>query len=109
MNIFAKITDAIKLPVDLKKTFSKEGLQAFLEFAKDTIIKYVEKQDLLGPEKKARVDEMCTKYAQEHFKSDNELLQDLIDKVLIPFIPIVTQFIYDCLKKFVKDLTKENV
>ena len=86
--------------------FSKENVQEFLTFVREQIVSYVDKKDLLGAEKKEAVDANTVAWVQEHLKGKHDIVDWLIDNILIPLIPVITQKIYDFLKEFVTDLTK---
>ena len=107
MNIIDGILSVFTLGGNLQKVFSKENIKDFLNYMKDRIIDYVEEKDLLGEQKKAKVDELCIKWAQEHFASKNKIIQWIVDNLIIPAIPTITQLIYDCLKRFVNGLTNK--
>lgn len=106
MNIFSGIASIISLTKNSKDLFSKENLMKFLDFIKDQIVSYVDQNDLLGEQKKAAVDVAVVSYVGEHFETDNAILEYLIDNLLIPMIPVITQFVYDCLKKAIAGLTE---
>lgn len=106
MNIFSSIGSIFTLERSSKKFFSKENILSFLNFIEAQIIDYVSKEDLLGAEKKAKVDKACIEYICDHFETDNAILEFCIEHLLLPVVPIVTQFIYDCLKETVQGLTE---
>ena len=103
MNIFGIFT----LGKNLKEVFSKENIISFFEFIQSKIVEYVEAKDLLGPEKKAKVDEQCISWMKEHFKGKNSIIDWIVDHILAEILPAVTQIIYDCLKRYVLGLTKD--
>lgn len=102
MNIFSIFT----LPKNLFKAFSKENIKAFLEFARDQIISYVSEKDLLGQEKKSKVDEACIAWVEEKIDTKHSIVLWIRDNLITPNIPVVTQGIYDFLKAYIKGLTK---
>lgn len=102
MNILSIFT----LKKDAKLAFSKDSIVSLLKLAQEEIIKMVDKKNLLGSEKKAKVDEVIIDFINNHWVGINSALDWLIKYILIPAIPSITQFIYDALVKNVKGLTE---
>lgn len=84
--------------------FTKENISLLFEKIKEQIARYVSESDLMGAEKKAKVDSYIQAYIKGHFVSDNTIVQFCIDK-LIEYTPVITQFVYNFLKSKVDGLT----
>lgn len=104
MNIFSIFT----LPKNLLKAFSKENIQNFLDFAASKIIEHVQKSDMLGIEKKAKVDIACIEWIKEHININHSIVLWIRDNLIIPNVSVVTQGIYNFLKAYIDGLTKSK-
>lgn len=103
MNILKLFT-----PKNFKEIFSQENLTDVVDYAKSQIITYVNKNDLLGREKKQKVDDAVTMYVDLKFNSNNGLVK-LVAGLLKSAVPCITQLIYDYLKEVVDGLTVKGV
>ena len=88
----------------LKEAFSSEKISALLELIKTEIIEQV-KSELDGEEKKTLVDNAVITFIKENFTTTNVFVNIIIN-TLIDYIPTITQYIYDYLKKYVDGLTE---
>jgi len=89
----------------IQEIFNRENFLNLCEFAKKSIINYVDEKDLLGAEKKALVDAVVLEYIAKYFASTNAVVSFLV-QLLTKFEPALTQLIYDLLKKKVSGLTE---
>lgn len=95
--------DVFSFKKEAQKVFTKENFDTVLKTAREAIVSFVNK-DILGEQKKKRVDEIViAKIIELTANIKNGLVLWLIDK-LIDLIPIVTQLIYDFLKEKVENL-----
>lgn len=107
MNILTFFKDLFDFKSVTKKIFTKENFEEICNFAKNQIVIFVGKNDLLGEEKKKRVDEKVIALLKEKLHSQNGFVNFLVN-LLIAIVPAVTQFIYDTLKARVEGLTVEK-
>ena len=94
----------LSLKNSLKTTFSKEKVLLVLEYAKRQIIEQA-KNCLVGSEKKSNVDKAVVMFIKSNFVSSNPLISLGIN-ILIDNVPLITQCVYDSLKKYVDGLTE---
>lgn len=71
------------------------------------IIEYVNKE-LDGQEKKTRVDENITDWISENVAKLGPVQKFIVSQYFIPTVPIITQAVYECLKRKIEGLT-DNV
>ncbi len=107
MNILNFFKDLFDFKSVAKKIFTKENFEEICNFAKNQIVIFVGKNDLLGKEKKEKVDKKVIAFLQEKLHSDNGFVKFIIN-LLIAIVPAITQFIYDTLKARVDGLTVEK-
>lgn len=98
MNIFKNLANTVK------KKVSDEGIKIFFDFTKNKIIEQA-KTTLEGYDKKKNVDNAVILFIKSNFKSVNPVQNALIN-ILIEYIPVLTQCIYENLKKYVDGLTE---
>jgi len=102
--------DFFNIRKGIAKVFNPVNTARVLKFAVDKIVEYVNRNDLMGVEKKVEVDEAVQKYIIDHIFKDlmsNKYLNPLFTALLYSVIPMVTQTLYDCLKAFIRNLTKK--
>ena len=104
MNIFSIFT----FKKGFKELFSKENLSDLFNYAKTQILHYVNKSDLLGYEKKKKVDEAVLSYIDMKFTSSNCFVKFVIN-LIKAVVPTITQFIYDNLKSYIEGFTEAKV
>ena len=98
------IFDIFTFKKEAVKVFSKENFSAIMKKAREEIIKQAKNPDLLGPAKKALVDNAVIAKIREFRNScNNKLVMWVIDEI-IKVIPTVTQLIYDFLKEKIENL-----
>ncbi|MCM1265258.1 MAG: hypothetical protein NC200_03580 [Candidatus Gastranaerophilales bacterium] len=88
----------------MKEVFSQATIKKLLEYAKNKIIEQA-KTKLSGPEKKSNVDNAVITFIKMNFVSKNTIINMLIN-ILIDYVPVFTQCIYDYLKKYVDGITE---
>lgn len=88
----------------IKEKFPYEKISKLLDLIKSEIINQV-KKELDGSEKKSNVDKAVIFFVKTNFTSSNIFINAVIN-ILIDYIPIFTQHIYDYLKKRVDGLTE---
>lgn len=81
-----------------------ELIKNLFQLTTTKILEYVNKE-LDGKEKKTRVDAAITTWITENVVKLGNVQQFIITQYVIPTIPIITQAIYDCLKKKVDGVT----
>ena len=86
------------------KTFSKENVFNLFEIIKNKIIEQA-RYELAGTEKKTNVDNAVIGFIKTNMKTANPIVNVLIN-ILVEYIPILTQCIYEYLKKYVDGLTE---
>ena len=79
-------------------------IKTVFSFAKNKIIEQA-KTELSGSEKKVNVDEAVTAFVKQNIKTENPIIGMLIN-ILIEYIPVITQCIYEYLRKYIDGLTK---
>ena len=95
--------DVFSFKKEAQKVFTKENFNTVLNTAREAIISFVNKE-ILGSEKKKRVDEIViAKIIELTVNVKNGLVLWVIDK-LIDLVPVVTQLIYNFLKEKVENL-----
>lgn len=94
----------ITLKKYLTNIFSKEKILSIFEYTKNQIIKQA-KINLTGTEKKSNVDKTVIEYIKSNFISSNPFVSLLIN-ILIENVPLITQCIYESLKRYVDNLTE---
>ena len=97
-----KFIELIKLSIE--KSLSKKSIISVFDFIKNKIIEQV-KTELSGEEKKQIVDNAVISFVSKNIKSANPINVALVN-ILIDYIPILTQCIYDYLSKHVDGLTE---
>ena len=105
-NVKSKVLGAFSFKDAFAAVFSAENINEFFSFVRGEIVEYVAKKDLLGEEKKKAVDAKAIEWVELKCKGKNGIVDWIVDRVLIPLIPDLTQRVYDFLKEFVQDLTK---
>ncbi len=98
MNIFKNLTNTIKMKV------SDDGIKTFFDFIKNKIIEQA-KTELEGNDKKKNVDNAVILFIKSNLKTSTPVQNALIN-ILIEYIPVLTQCIYENLKKYVDGLTE---
>ena len=95
--------DVFSFKKEAQKVFTKENFNTVLTTAREAIVSFVNKE-ILGSEKKKRVDEIVVaKIIELTINVKNGLVLWVIDK-LIDLVPVVTQLVYDFLKEKVENL-----
>ena len=95
--------DVFSFKKEAQKVFTKENFNIVLKTAREAIISFVGKE-MLGEDKKKRVDEIVVvKIIELTANVKNGLVLWVIDKI-IDLVPTVTQFVYDFLKEKVENL-----
>lgn len=92
-------------PKNFNEIFSKENFTDLVNYAKSQIVAYVNKNDLLGSEKKQKVDDAVTFYVDLKFNNSRNAVVKMIVGLLKSAVPCITQLIYDYLKEVVDGLT----
>ena len=86
--------DVFTFKKEAQKVFTKEHFDTVLKTAREAIVSFVNK-DLLGEQKKKRVDEIViAKIIELTANIKNGLVLWLVDK-LIDLVPVVTQLVYN--------------
>ena len=88
----------------VKEVLSNEKLSQLFDFIKSKIIEQAQTQ-FEGAEKKANVDNAVITFIKTKIVSSNPVVSILIN-ILIDYVPVFTQCIYDYLKKYVDGLTE---
>ena len=88
----------------LQKAFSEITLETTLDFVKNKIIEQA-KTELTGADKKSNVDKAVVGFIKANIISTSPLANALIN-ILIGYVPVLTQCIYEYLKKYVDGLTE---
>ena len=88
----------------LQKAVTKEKVSVFFDFMKDKIIEQA-RAELTGAEKKAEVDKAVISFVESRILTRNPIIKTLIT-ILIEYIPVLTQCVYEYLKKYVDGLTE---
>ena len=97
------LLDVFSFKKEAQKVFNSENFNSVLKTAREAIISFVNK-DILGEQKKKRVDEIViVKIIELTNNVKNGLVIWLVDR-LIDLVPVVTQLIYDFLKEKVENL-----
>ena len=103
--------DFFNIKKHIKIIFSPTNTKRVLVFATKKIIEYVDRNDLLGVEKKTEVDEAVQDFMLNTCKLSvplsNKYLRPLCEALLFSVVPMVTQVLYDCLKAFIENLTQK--
>ena len=95
--------DVFSFKKEAQKVFNKENFNIVLTTAREAIISFVDKE-ILGSEKKKRVDEIVVaKIIELTINVKNGLVLWVIDR-LIDLVPVITQLVYDFLKEKVENL-----
>lgn len=95
--------DVFSFRKEAQKVFNSENFNTVLKTAREAIVSFVNK-DILGEQKKKRVDEIViAKIIELTANIKNGLVLWLVDK-LIDLVPVITQLIYDFLKEKVENL-----
>ena len=95
--------DVFSFKKEAQKVFNKENFNIVLTTAREAIVSFVDKE-ILGSEKKKRVDEIViAKIIELTINVKNGLVLWVIDR-LIDLVPVVTQLIYNFLKEKVENL-----
>jgi hypothetical protein len=100
MSIFS----LINFKKDFKTVFSEVRISKLLTYIKVQIISQV-KSGLSGDEKKAKVDNAVIEFINSNLLTKNKLVNTLIN-ILIGYVPVITQYIYEYLKRYVDGLTE---
>lgn len=87
--------------------FTKNNISKVFEVAKNEIIKKVN-AELSNEQKKQAVDEAVIVFIDSHFKSDNTIVNFILEK-FIEIVPTITQAIFDFLKDRIDGLTRKEV
>lgn len=88
-----------------EKLISKENISRVFEYIKSQIIEQA-KEELAGSEKKLNVDKAVVAFIKATFISRNPLVNTLIS-IVIDYVPVLTQCIYDYLKKYLDTLSED--
>ena len=88
-----------------EKIISKENISKVFEYIKSQIVEQA-KEQLSGSEKKSNVDKAVVTFIKASFISRNPLINTLIS-IVIEYVPVLTQCIYDYLKKYLDTLSEE--
>ena len=83
----------------------KEFLGEFIDNAKAKIAELA-LSELDNADRKQELDEYLTTKVIEKL-GGNALKDGLVNKFIVPFIPMITQFIYDLLKTNIENVTKK--
>lgn len=85
-----------------------EFLKGFADVSTNLIKKYETYKDLTGPEKKLRLDDAITKYANTVIDNIglNFIFKFVLKKLLIEHIPIITQIIFNLIQTKIEGITK---
>lgn len=85
----------------------KTFIQEFTEKAKNKIAELAQTQ-LTGAEKKAKLDEKMTKWAEELLNGAkmNIILKQAVKQFVISSIPVITQAVFDLLKAKIQGITE---
>ena len=95
--------DVFSFKKEAQKVVTKENFNTVLTTAREAIVSFVDKE-ILGSEKKKRVDEIVVaKIIELTINVKNGLVLWVID-ILIDLVPVVTQLVYDFLKEKVENL-----
>lgn len=94
----------LNIKTQAKEILSKSTIKKLFEYSKNKIIEQA-RTELSGSEKKSNVDKAVIAFIRLNIVSKNMIIKTLID-VLIDYVPIFTQCIYDYLKKYVDGLTE---
>ena len=105
-NVKSKVVGAFSFKNAFAVVFSADNINEFFSFVRGEIVDYVAKKDLLGEEKKKAVDAKAIEWVELKCKGENGIIDWIVDHILIPLVPELTQRVYDFLKEFVQDLTK---
>lgn len=95
----------INLKKDIKKVFTADNFTKLKVFIEKQIVSYVDNNELLGAEKKAKVDDAVVSYIKEHFNSSNTIVKLLVN-LLVSYEPQISQYVYDLLKTYINGLTE---
>lgn len=88
----------------IEKSLSKAGVATIFDFMKTKIIEQV-KTELSGSDKKKNVDKSVVAFITATMRTSNPITKALIN-ILIDYVPVITQCIYDYLSKYVDGLTE---
>ena len=85
----------------------KTFIQEFTEKTKNKIAELAQTQ-LSGAEKKAKLDEKMTKWAEELLNTAkiNAILKQAVKQFVIKNIPVITQAVFDLLRARIKGITE---
>lgn len=97
------ILDIFSFKKKLQEIVTEENFNFVKETIKTNIIKQI-KRKLEGSKKMDNVVDKVVETLQEKIKSDNKLVQWIIDNILIKNVRIIAQSIYDDLKEIVEGL-----
>lgn len=86
----------------------KAFIEEFTTKTKNLIIEFEQVKGLTGVQKKAKLDEKMTKWANELLNGAkiNALLKQAVKQFVIKNIPIITQVVFDLIKSRVEGITK---
>lgn len=96
------IFDIFNFKKKFQEVFTKENFEVVRDLIKTEIIKQV-KSKLAGNKKMDKVVDKVVQYIQDNIKSDNKIVQWIIDNILIPNVRTIAQAIYDDLKQIVEN------
>ncbi len=85
-------------------TFSKENMVSLFDIIKNKIIEQA-KSELSGSDKKYNVDMAVITFIKTNMKTPNPIANTLIN-ILIEYVPVLTQCVYEYLRKYVDGLTE---
>lgn len=97
------ILDVFNFKKKLQEVATKENLDLIRNCIKDEIMKQV-KAKIPGEEKMNAVVEKVATVIRERLKSDNKIVQFIVEVIIIKNIRLVCQGIYEDLKQVVKGL-----
>lgn len=100
MSIFSNFNIKSKI----KEVCSKETVKNVFDYCKSKIIEQAE-TSFAGTEKKTNVDNAVIAFIKANIVSNNPLVNTLIS-ILIEYVPVLTQCIYEYLKHYAEGLTE---
>jgi len=96
------ILSCLNIKTKIKEALSEEKVSSLLDFIKSKIIEQAQ-TELAGKEKKTNVDNAVIAFIKTNIVTTNPFISMLIN-ILIDYVPVFTQCIYDYLKKYTDGL-----
>lgn len=90
----------------IKEQFTSENIDKFLTTAHEAIKAAQRFKAMSGTEKKAYVDDICTKWLKENIDTSNGVVYYIVNTILIPSVPFITQRVYDFVKSNISGITR---